>query len=233
MKDWKATTFIIIGGLFLLITVLLFFVLTSERSAVQWVSLVFMVYVISIATGMSIMLRKIGDKTDRIMSNIGMTVITAIYTAISFLISIIFATGIFDSVATIVIIQVILAAVAAIISVILFLFLRLVSEKEKPVLQAVANIKQIQDDIYVLMSDERNESYRVKLEKIYEAIKYSDISTYTPSDDKLVLKVVELEDALLSDSDEREETIRKILNEIHVLTKKRTTEVQATKRGGF
>jgi preprotein translocase subunit SecA len=83
------------------------------------------------------------------------------------------------------------------------------------------------------MNGEQNKEYKEKLTKIYEAIKYCDKASYAPSDDKMALKIMDLETALQSESSESKNKVDEILNEILLLTKKRTVEVQSMKRGGI
>jgi len=233
MKNKPITPIAIIGSIIMVVTAVLFFTLTRRPTDVQWISFIFLLLAEGIAIGGSIALSKYAGHTEKTMIIAGVSALIWIYTGISMLISLIFITGAFRSVKAIVNFQLIILAIAAIIALLLITATKSVSEKNKATLQAVAQIKQIQDDVFMLMSDERNKAHKGKLEKIYEAIRYCDNATYAPADDKIALKVMELETALQEVDSNDESKVEGLLNEILLLTKKRTLEVQNMKAGGI
>ena len=192
-----------------------------------------MITVEIMATASIIIIGKYSKKTEPTMLIAGTSVIIPIYAGVSLLISLIFATGLFDSIKALVTIQLLFLAIAAIIVILLLLFAKSSSEKDKSALQSAAQIKQTQDDLFILMNDDRNSAYKKKLEKLYEAVRYCDNGTYAPSDDKIAVKVIELENALLDDSEDKDSKVDGLINELLLLNKKRTLEVQNKKRGGI
>ena len=177
-------------------------------------------------------MRRLTSKADKTMVIVGFSTIIMIYTAISLIISLIFITDIFESIASLITIQVLLFALAAIVAVVYFTFTKMASDKDKSILQAISIVKQNCDDISVLMNDSKNIEYRNKLEKIYESIKFCNNSVSVPSDDKIAQKIIELDYLLGNESDATKGKVEDILNEIIVLTKKRELEAQNAVRGG-
>jgi len=227
------TSIPIIGAIIIGITCLMFFILAKEPTVVQWTSFTFMIFAELIAIGGVMAIGKYSKNPEKTMFIAGMSSLIWIYLPVSLIVSLIFVTGLIDSVTAIITIQLIILAVTAIIAILMTVFTKSVSDKNKATLQSVAQIKQIQDDVFILMNDERNSAYRDKLEKIYEAIRYCDNATYVSSDDKIVLKVMELETVFQNDGEDKDSTVDGLLNEIILLTKKRTVEVQNMKRGGI
>jgi len=231
-SNWKNKIIIMVGGLIVTLTCLLFFAITRDRTPVQWVSFIFILYAECLVTGILILIREFSNKTDKIMSVVGITAVTAVYAVVSMIVSFVFLTGSIDSISSLVIVQLILAILAAIIVVVFIAFTKLASDKDKSILHASASVKQNYDDIAILISNEKYVNYKDRLNRIYESLKYCNNAVYVPSDDKIALKIVELENVFSDNSDNQKDKADEVINEITVLIKKRELEAQNANRGG-
>jgi len=233
MKEWKSNVILIIGGLIVFITCLLFFTINRERTPVQWVSFIFIINAEIAAICMLMLIRRLSCKTEKTMMIIGLSVITALYIAISLFISFIFLIGNIERVSSLIVIQFILIALVLIIITLLYTFSKIASDKDKSLLQAISGVKQNCDNIALLASKEQNQNYKSRLDSIYESLKYCNNSVYVPSDDKIAVKIVEFENLLNDEGKIQEEKIEIILNEIDILIKKREIEAQNANKGGI
>ena len=232
ISNWKNKIIIMVGGLVFVLTCLLFFATTRDRTSVQWVSFVFILYAECLITGVLILIREFSNKIDNIMSIAGITAVSAVYAMISIIVSLIFLTGNIDNISSLVTIQFILAILVAIIVVVFIAFTKLASDKDKKILHASASVKQNYDDIAVLMNNEEYEKYKDRLNRIYESLRYCNNAVYVSSDNKIALKIVELENAFNDSSDNQINKADEVINEITVLIKKRELEAQNANRGG-
>lgn len=231
--NWKTKVFIGIGALVAFIACILFFALTDSQTSSQWIGLFVLLFSICIIISFIILLRFL---TKRLQSKIvfgGVLFAIILYAVVSLVISIIFMSGLINSLAVLLVSHVILLAFTGIAILLVISTAKWFSEKDSKILQAVSVVKQIQDSISLLMIDERNEMFSNQLNKIFEAIRYCDNATYTQSDDTIKEKIVELKAALNSDIEDRNNNVTKILNEILILTEARKLEAQKSKSGGL
>jgi len=142
-----------------------------------------------------------------------------------------FLTGFSDSVKWLVTIQLVIMAFAAVIMVPLIASSKSVYEKKRLTLQSAAMLKQLGDLVMLLKSDAKNDKYSLRLEKVYDAIKYCDNSSYVPSDDLIAVRINELEEILGTESGDKDERVRAKTDEILLLTRKRAAEVSNLKKG--
>jgi len=228
-SNWKNKIVLMVGGLIVALTCLLFFAITRDRTSVQWISFVFILYAECLVTGMLILIREFSNKTDKVMTIVGLTAVTMVYAVVSIIVSLVFLTGSIDSISSLIIIQLILAILAAIVVVVFIAFTKYASDKDKSILHASASIKQNYDDIAVLMSNDRYINYKDKLNRLYESLRYCNNAVYVPYDDKIALKIIELENVF--DNNNHIDKADEVINEIAVLIKKRELEAQNANRG--
>ncbi len=234
VKNNKGTLGILIIGFIVLITTLLiFFTAGSTHDLIDWLSLVFIIVAEFSVTGGLIAVNHYSEQTFGIMLRAGAYSLFVLYFIAATVVSTVFLAGILNSTGLLVTIQLIIIAIAAIIMILLVNSSNYVAEKNRDADEAISVFQQMENSLILLKSDSRNRQYASKIEKIYETIRFSDKSCYLDSDEIIAEKITELEMSLTEGSSKNDEEIKAVLEELLLLTKKRSLEVSGIKTGGI
>lgn len=232
MKSSRTVPTAIIGVLTIFLTLLLFFTVVSERHAIQWIGITFIILAEIITAVGFIFVDEYARSTSGVFLRAGINSLLIIYLVITAAVSIFFIAGYYDRLKWLVTIDISLIAVAAAIMVPIFASSKSLDVENSATLSSVAMMKQFTNSVMLLRNDATNRKYAALLDKIYDAVRYSDYSVSVASDIQIAAKLKELEQ-VLGTEEKRDERVEVITNEILLLAKKRASEASAIKSGAI
>jgi len=207
--------------------------LTDQISTVEWGGLIFIILAEIGLFGGEIIICTLSSKTAGVMLSSGVYGILSIYSIVSVIISLLFMVVIKDNIKGLVIVQISVIAITAILLLITTSTSKSVGNSDKKTLESVMKMKDLADKVIILHNNTKHSTYEGQLEKISEAIKYCDNATTVATDDIVNEKIAELELALLSDWDNKDEKVMEIVDTILLHMKQRAVVVKKIKTGGF
>lgn len=221
------------GFLIILLTVLLFFTLTKYRFIITWLGFIFILLSEAVLFSVLMIIEFYSKQTSEIIWRNGAGFAAVLYSIVSIAISLFYMITLKRSMMLFLALQFALLIVM-IIAVIVF-YTTAVSAKnnDDKVLSSVNRINAIIDRIDFIRKDEKNSEYSKSLDKVYEELRYSDISTSVPSDNELEAKLSELEIGLLKEDENKNDVVAGIIEEILKAISKRQIEVRSMKTGGI
>ena len=213
---------LVIGGITLLITVLIFLLgIENGKRAIDYVSLLFVIIGECITFGMLAFY-----KHPTMFSSLSVSSLMPVYLIINILFSLLFKNLFVHSIPAFCIIHLVLIAIFAILIVVLSGVTNDINKNEETTIQQKAVIDECERIAQVLSVNSRFEKHRTKLEEIYDTIKYSDhVSDYKSAEILTVLNAI---------SNSTNETETDMLCEKALqLIQERNITVTQLKRGGF
>ncbi|MDF2941306.1 MAG: hypothetical protein K0S01_164 [Herbinix sp.] len=233
MKTRNINAIEIIGFILILLTILLFGILPGQRTSLDWISICFVLAAeIEFILGFLFVQREAGHLEGTMLYS-GAISIIALYSAISILVSILFMLVFREETRYLVAIQIILMSITAILLVLIYISSAHLAEKNNSSMQAVSGMQELLNKVTVLQSATSNSPYSSQLNALYEAIRYSDYSTIVPTDESVAGKITELELVLGSALEDKDGSIRNLVDSILVLMKQRAAEAASQKVGGI
>lgn len=223
----------IIGLLAVVVTLLLFFTAVTERHAVQWVGISFIILAEIITTAGFIAVDEYARSTSGVFLRAGSNSLLIIYLIITAAVSIFFISGYYGKLKWLVTIDLAVIAVCAAIMVPIFMSSRSLDVENTAVQSSTAMMKQLWNAVMMLRNDVKNSRYSAQLDKVYDAVRYSDYSISVPPDLQIAAKIKELEQVLGAEEEAKDEQVEAITNEILMLAKKRASEASALKSGAI
>jgi hypothetical protein len=216
----------------IVITIVLFFLLISNRNTAQWVGFLTLLVAELLLFGGMICLEQPADNSSQIILRTvnGFSIIA--FPTISIIVSIIYIALKPVNFKLFTLVQILLLAAMVILYFIGSHVASYVKESNTELLAAESRILNIKDTLIQFSMDKSNSEYKVLLEKVAEEIRFSDTSTTVPADDEIKDCLTKLELALLRDVDNKNVEVTDILQNMLLLVKKRKTEVKNTKSGG-
>jgi hypothetical protein len=95
--------------------------------------------------------------------------------------------------------------------------------------QPVSSMNKLINRLIVLKENPKNRVYQEQLKKIYEALKYSDLASFSEKDSAIDAKVTELEGLLSGDTNEKNVGIIEVFDQISLLIGQRSSEIKGLK----
>lgn len=220
MKDKKTT--LIIGGIVVLITILLFLIgINNRKEAIDYVAFLFTIISECLFFGTIILYTQ-----QTTISSLAIISVTSVYLGISVLFSLIFKNFFVNNILAFVIIHLVLIGVASMILILLNRILKDVNKDEEETITQMAVIGECERLASILAQSEKFKGHRGILEKIYDEIKYSDhVSDYKSGEILTVLNSI-------YDSEKKAE-INTLCEKALQLVIERNVAVKQLKRGGF
>ncbi len=229
----RGKTLSIIGAISVAVTILLFFLLTSERSTMTWAGFCTILLAEIAMFGGLVFLESISAKLSQIvMSAIGGGALIAI-PLISIVVSLLFMVSQSHAYKVFAAIQIVSFAILVILLIIAYQVSTSVKYNSDKLLSAEKTITRITDKLKILADDRSNKVYSEKIKRIAEDIRYSDISTTVAADSEIETKIESLKLILLSENDQKEDEVNALLDDIFLLVNRRKMEVKNTKQGGI
>ncbi len=229
----RIKTISISGILVFLLTVFLFFMVIQERIMIKWIYFIFILLAEIILFGGLMLIEAYSTKTSQLIWRIGGGASILAYSVISIFISLIYMLVPLNYSNSFLILQAILLVIAAIAIIVFYTTGNSIKESDDKVLDSINRLNNIIDRLDLIRKDVKNAEYSLLLRKAYEELKYSDTSTFVPSDSELELQVVKLEVELMRDDENKNNLITGMIQDILMLISRRKLEVKNTKVGGI
>lgn len=215
----------------IIVTVALFFILTSKRNISQWVGLVTMLTAELILFGGLIYLELVAERSSQIILRIVCGLSLLIFSGISIIVSIICIVTRPEHLKAFTGIQILLLAIMIILIILGKHAASHVNKSSTEILAAESKLRSIKDTLEQLAINKKYGEYKPLLDKVAEAVRFSDTSAIVPADDEIVSCLADLEDALLKDMDNKAIVITEILDNMLLLVNKRKIEIRNKKSG--
>jgi hypothetical protein len=215
----------------IIVTVALFFILTSERNISQWVGLVTMLTAELILFGGIIYLELVAERSSQIILRIVCGLSLLIFSGISIIVSIICIVTRPEHLKAFTGIQILLLAIMIILIILGKHAASHVNKSSTEILAAESKLRSIKDALEQMAINKKYSEYKPLLDKVAEAVRFSDTSAIVPADDEIVSCLADLEDALLKDMDNKAIVITEILDNMLLLVNKRKIEIRNKKSG--
>ena len=155
----------------------------------------------------------------------GVITTTVLYLFSTIILALLFVNLVMNSPTLYAIINLVLMGIAAITTFTLNSFADHVNKSNNKILAAEAIMIECQDKIQSYLNDDSYSEYKEQLNRIYEDIKYSDISSECGMEGALLQKIEEIS--------ENKEGVLTYLKEISFLIKERNIKMKSMKRGSI
>jgi hypothetical protein len=221
------------GLLIILLTVLLFFTLTKHRFIITWLGFIFILLAEAVLFSALMIIEFYSKQTSKIIWRNGAGFAAALYSIVSIAISLFYMITLRKPVMPFLALQFTLLIVMIIAIVAFYTTAVSAQNNDDKVLSSVNRLNAIIDKIDFIRKDEKNSEYSKLLDKVYEELRYSDISASVPSDNELESKLSELEIGLLREDEDKSHVVTGIIEEILTAIRKRKIEVRSMKTGGI
>lgn len=233
MKTRNGNAIVIINFIVIVVTIALFFVLTEKRVLIDWLGISFILAVELILMISLMFLESASGHQIAIMFQSGMYSTIGVYTVFSIAASLLFMFLFRDGAKYLIAIQIILLAIILIIIVLIYISSGHVGESTTATLSSINKMQELMNKVVILQNTYENKVVGTKLNMVYEAIRYCDVSTTVATDDIIATKLEELKLLLDSATKEKSETVEKLVVNILALIKQRNNEVSMMKAGGI
>lgn len=220
------------GFLILLLTVLLFFTLTKYRFIITWLGFIFILLAELILFSTLMLIEFCSKQTSEIIWRTGAGFASIAYSMISIAISLFYMITLRRTIGVFLALQFTLLIIMIIAIAIFYTASISAKNNDAKVLNYLNRINSILDRIDFIRKDKKNLEYSKLLNKVYEELRYSDISTSVLSDYELDSKISLLETALLTDDENKNDVVNSIIEDILLIINKRKIEVRSMKTGG-
>lgn len=226
-------TVITIGIILVVVTLALFFMLSENRITMDWLCLSFILFSEIIVIISILMIEGAEARHTGVLLRAGGYSTIALYSVISISLSIIFLLILREEIKFFVTLQMILLVIAAIILLLIYISSSHVNAKNMDIMMSAIQMQEISNRVAALQSSAHNKVYELQLNKLYDAIRYCDVSASTSIDNQVANKIAELELLLNSELADKLEAVNTLTDDILVLMKQRSLELSRMKAGGM
>lgn len=226
----REKAFSISGILVILVTILLFFITTQERTTITWLGFCFLIIAEIVFFGGMIFIEKSAKELSQIIVRSGLGSTITIYAIASIIVSLVYMNFFRDSIISFCVIQILLLAISMILGIVFYTSGKSTRSNDAMINDASAMINKMLSKMKLLMS---NKEYKNDLEKLYDSLRFSDTSTLVKADYELDDKIQDLESVFSNDDENKNEKIDTLLNNISELINRRKSEVMESKRGSI
>jgi len=228
----KAIT--IIGSLTFLLSIFLYFMIPIERITIVWLGMIFILLAEMIFFGGLALIEYLSRSVSQVFIRSFGGAAVVIIPIISVAVSMIFMLTKSESINMFIIMQVSLIVILSIIAVIAYYVSLGIKKESDNVLKSVSELSAMIGKLNLLRNDNSNTKYSAMIGKVVDELKYSDISSVVPCDEKLNAKLTNLESELLkNDCESKDKKVSVILNDMLNIIKHRKIELRGIKKGGI
>ncbi|SHK73129.1 hypothetical protein SAMN02745136_03201 [Anaerocolumna jejuensis DSM 15929] len=233
MKTRNRNVIGFISFILILITIALFFILTEKRVFIDWLGIGFIIAAeLILMTGLLFIQRERGEQ-ERTVLYAGMNSAIGLYTILSIIVSVLFM-GLFrEDAKYLLLIQIVLIAAYLITVVLIYNISIHVGKANASAVYSVNKMQELLNRIVMLRNINRNGALVQKLDKLYDAIRFSDVSATVKTDEIIAGKLTELQILIESDTEETAEAAGSLIDDVMVLIKQRAAELSIIKAGGI
>ncbi|ABX44117.1 hypothetical protein [Lachnoclostridium phytofermentans] len=233
MKTQNRNMIGMISLILILTTIVLFFILTEKRVLIDWLGFAFIIAAeLILMNGLLFMQRGRGNQKFIVLYP-GMYSAIGFYTILSIAISILYMVVIRGGAKYLLSIQIVLFAAYLITILLLYNFSLHVGKVNEYVLDSVNKMQGLLNTVVVIQNINRNGTLVQKLNKLYDGIRFCDVSVTVATDDVIAVKLIELQQLIESNAEESAGAAGKLIDDIMVLIKKRAMEMSMIKAGGI
>lgn len=233
MKNQYRNMIGVVSLILMIATIALFFVLTEQRGRIDWLGISFIIVAELILMCGLLFLQRKRENQKLVLLYPGMYSAIGCYAFLSIFISILYMVLFREGAKYLVSIQIVLFAVYLITIVLLYNISLHVAKKNEAVLDSVKKMQELLNQVVIIQNINKNSALVQKLNRLYDGIRYCDVSATVATDDVLVKKLVELQKLIESDVKESMEAAGDLIDDIMVLLKKRNLEMNMSKAGGI
>lgn len=219
----------IIGVVLFLATVLIFALSQPQIFTSTILGFVFLLYSEIMFFGGFALVEYLSSKTSGIITRAGLGITIGAYALVVFASSIIYMNLHINSARGFLVLQVLLVACAAIISIILVAVSKNKYTSDSKALKADTMVRGFADELVLIrdMSDKKE-----SIDKLVEAMKYTDTSTMVDADVEIDEAIGELKNIVSAEGSD-ESKLNKSIEKIEFLIKKRNLQTRNEKQGGI
>lgn len=179
--------------------------------------------------GGMILVERIAEKTEQIITRSALYVLLTAYAVINILVSIIYIAFFKQANTSFVIVEVILLAIIAIAAVVSLAASKGIHQSNENTMNSIANIENMIERLNKLAVSPNCTAYSSALKKLSDDLRFIDISKNVPEDAKIAEAISTIEIEI--NSDDSTETIKETLVRMNTLIAQRKIAVQASKKG--
>lgn len=219
----------IVGIIVLLVTVLLYFMITKDRTSTSYMSFIILLLVEIILFSGLILIERQAEKLSQIILRAGCGGVLLIYSVIAVIVSLVFIATNKDAMRTLITVHIFLLSLATIVVVIFYTTSESVKKRDDKGLNAIARANEVADKLTLMWQNTNNEKHQRQLKKLSDDMRFIDTSISVPCDNDIDTTLSKLESALLKETDDKEAT--SLIEELLTLINKRKIQVKNSKGG--
>lgn len=221
----------IIGLIVIGVTLFGFFLLSFNKTTVNWWGLGFCLFSQVLLIAAFILFKIKSMQINKVFIRLGTSAVLIVYFVATSILCI-FSSAFNHSLNLFIFIQIVLLALAAVVVLLIYMFSNRINHSDSKKIQDRKLMHLCELRIYDLMINTNNKSYKPQLNELYEKIKYCDKFGSCCTDEKIVGAILKLEDQF-REAERNDELINKTIDEITALLASRSMDMAETKRGGF
>jgi hypothetical protein len=222
-----------ISLILILTTIVLFFILPEKRVLIDWLGFAFIIASELILMSGLLFMQRGRENQKFIVLKAGMYSAIGSYTILSVIVSLLYMVVFRGGAKYLLSIQIVLFAAYLITIVLLYNFGLHVGKANEYVLDSVNKMQGLLNTVVVIQNINRNGTLVQKLNKLYDGIRFCDVSATVATDDMIAVKLTELQKLIESNAEESAEVAGSLIDDIMVLIKKRALEMSMIKAGGI
>lgn len=232
MSNKKSPILAVIGLILIIATFLVFFLTTNVYSYLLWSAFSFALLGEILFVIYGLIIGKVSKSSNGVLLRSGGYSLIFIYLVLTLILSIIFPVYFYHNTGLFISLMVIVNALTLIIFILLVAFAKrsaAVDQASKGKMQSLEALVLKSKNI-LATSDSKN---KYEINKVYEALRYSDYYEETEFDNEILSKLDELESELPNNNEESSANITSLCDSIITLVDKRKLLIVNNKRGSF
>ncbi len=233
MKTRNRNIICFICLILILVTIALFFMLTENRVLIDWLGFGFMIAAeLILMIGLLFMQRERGDQELTVLFP-GMYSAIGLYAVLSIIVSFLYMIFFRGGAKYLISIQIVLFAAYLIIIALIYNVSHHVGKANATTVYSVNKMQGLLNRVAILQNINRNGMLGQKLNKLYDAIRFCDVSATVATDEDIAAKLTELQILIESNTEEPIDAAVGLIDDIMVLIKQRALEMRIVKSGGI
>ena len=233
VKNRRKNTLLIIGFITLLVSTVIFTMLTKEKTSLSFLSFGFILFSEILFFGGMLFVENTAENNAEVMLRAGTYSVLTLYLIASVIISIMYIAKIWTKTSNLIAIQAVILGGAAIAIILINISSKRVYENENKINKSYTRGKELVSRVKVLLQNEENSFFSRELEKVIDSLSYGDFSITIEQDVTIESMINELENILLLKSENYEKNAQIKIKDILILIKERELKVKNIKVGGI
>lgn len=223
----------LISIILILVSIALFFMLTEKRVLIDWLGFAFIIAAELIFMVSLLFLQSERGSRELTVLYPGVSSAGGVYTILVIIVSVIYMVFFREGAKYLLLVQIVLFAVYLIAIALIFNVSHHVGKANTAALNSVNKMQELLNRIVTLQNANRDGALGQKLNKLYDAIRFCDVSATVTTDEVIAAKLAELQILVEDKREESVEAAGALVDDIMVLVKQRATEMSILKSGGL